>query len=137
MTSSTEPAADTRAMSAINPASDAVETEFVYVFGYESPEEREANGSVGTDFESSGVVRIRARSELAAKEWGEAVAAWYVAKLFDLTDAEIGLGWTPSNFASWIETDPDDRLRAVVARHPVISIGEHPDFELMRAALRD
>jgi hypothetical protein len=133
----TEPSGTLGEVSTVDhPDSEAGE-EFLYLFGFESPDERRANESVGTDFESCGVLRIRADGELAAKTWGAAVAAWYVATLFEAAEPPGQVGWTDSNFATWIETDPNDVLRSVVARLPVIAVGERPDFDLMRSVLQD
>ena len=40
-----------------------------FIFGYESPTERESNRALGTDYESTGVVRILAADEPQAKAW--------------------------------------------------------------------
>ncbi|HEY2155304.1 MAG TPA: hypothetical protein VGH33_06715 [Isosphaeraceae bacterium] len=48
--------------------------DFLFVFGYESPEERRINQVQGTDFESSAAVWIDAPDEAAALQAGRSYA---------------------------------------------------------------
>jgi len=45
--------------------------EFLYVFGYEDPTDRQVNSDLDTDYQSSRVIRILARDEEEALEWEE------------------------------------------------------------------
>lgn len=76
---------------------------YLYVFGFESPEERECNEVEGTDYESSRAVFILAESRNAALVWGQRLACAFVHGLFN-GDRD---SWTPQNYANWIEDSPD------------------------------
>lgn len=76
---------------------------YLYVFGFESPEERECNRAEGTDYESSRAVFIVAQSRGAAFTWGQRFARAFAHGLFD-GESE---SWAPENFANWIEDSPD------------------------------
>lgn len=76
---------------------------YLYVFGFESPEERESNRTEGTDYESSRVVFILAESRQAALTRGQRFARAFVNGLF-AGDCE---SWARENFANWIDDSPD------------------------------
>ena len=53
----------------------------LFLFGYESPTERQSNAEHGTDFESSTGVWIASASEQEAVDWGRAIAERFVTWL--------------------------------------------------------
>ena len=75
----------------------------LYVFGFESPEERESNATHGTDFESSRGAFILAESPDAALTWGQRLASTFVHSLFGGDQTS----WAPEDFANWVEDSPD------------------------------
>lgn len=76
---------------------------YLYVFGYESPEEQKSNALQGTDFESSRAAFIQADSSDAALTWGQRLAGTFVHGLFNGDEAS----WASDAFANWIETSPN------------------------------
>lgn len=80
--------------------------EFLFVFGFESPDEWQINRTDGTDFESSEAVWIEAESEEAALTAGRAYAAKLVGNLFEHDPVPDWHRWSPSDYANWIEHEP-------------------------------
>lgn len=77
---------------------------FLFVFGYESPEECLANKK-GSDFESSDALWVRATTNSEALSKGRVYANEFVARLYG--DANVtGATWVDSNFAHWISENP-------------------------------
>jgi hypothetical protein len=99
--------------------------EYLFIFGYESPDERRSNAEDGTDFESSGAVRIAAGDEAQALAWGNEIAERFVATLY----GDSNVSWKKDGFAAWIEDEPDQHLRERWAEIPVVQVGEHPPVE--------
>jgi hypothetical protein len=102
--------------------------EFLYVFGFENPADREVNNRLGTDYESSNLIKIIAESETQAKEWGDEVAEKFVNFLF----SREGLNdtcWKTDSYSSWIEKNPDEHILQNWKRILTVKIGEYPDFD--------
>ncbi len=109
-------------------------SEFLYIFGYETPDEFAVNDIQQTDFESAGFFRILADSEEEALRWGDQMAEWYVRNLFD---TKRPTSWKELGYSSWIEHSPDEGLRqAARVLRPVLA-GHFPDFEHVRSMLGD
>jgi hypothetical protein len=104
-------------------------SEYLFVFGYESPSERESNRTAGTDQESMAMVRILAADEAQAMAWGEEIAE----RFFSLLHQDSGLSWKQAGFASWIESEPDEYIRQHWATLPLVRLGEYP-MDLMAIA---
>lgn len=81
-------------------------TQFLFVFGYESPAERATNDRDGTDFESSHAVWVRADSEDEALQKGREYAERFVGQLFRHAGVDDVADWTQGDFARWIEHNP-------------------------------
>jgi hypothetical protein len=79
---------------------------FLFVFGYESPEERHSNEKHGTDFESSNAVWVRAASEEEAMLKGREFANEFVAKRYREERARGASQWSEQKFACWISKNP-------------------------------
>lgn len=107
-------------------------TDYLFVFGFEDPSDRKSNSGAGTDFETTGCFRINTESAEDAIQWGRILARWFVNKLFN----KPGEHWSSESFANWIEDQPDKEL-AEFARHlPLLSEGEYPEFEDIRALFK-
>jgi hypothetical protein len=100
------------------------EAEYLYVFGYETPDEARSNQTMSTDFESSAMLRILAKDEAAALEWGREVSEQFVKVLF----GDSSVSWKRDGFACWIEDTPDESTRSQWSSIPVVAVGEFPDF---------
>jgi hypothetical protein len=80
-------------------------TRFLFIFGFESPEEHVAN-QLGSDFESSHAVWVRASSAEEAMLIGRSYADEFVAKLYRGEQMPTMPSWTDQNFAHWISSSP-------------------------------
>lgn len=103
--------------------------EYLYIFGYEAPSEKASNRDVGTDFESTGMVRILSLTEDSALEWGRELSERFVASLY----ANESVSWRSQGFASWIEQSPDEHIRSQWSSIPVVQCGEIPDTDTLSA----
>lgn len=103
----------------------------LFVFGYESPTERQSNSEHGTDFESSSEVWITSASEQEAVEWGRAIAERFVTWLFE-REEKFPYSWIDGQFAHWIESDR--AVLSVASDLPIVPVGGMPDFTLLRNA---
>jgi hypothetical protein len=99
-----------------------MEREYLFIFGYESPTERESNRTLGTDYESTGMVRILAADEVQAKAWGDEIAERFVSLLHQ----DPALSWRQMGFAAWIEPEPDEQLQQHWDALPLVRVGEYP-----------
>ena len=109
-------------------------SEYLYLFGYETPAEQAANDNCDTDFESTGFFRILAESEEEAVNWGDELAEWYVK---NLSGSENPVSWRAAGYASWIEHEPDEVLTKASELGKAIPVGCFPDFEAVRMAFSD
>lgn len=108
-------------------------TEFLYTFGYHSPDDRTAV-EAGADQESFGFFRVSAESEAEALEWGHELSRWYTSYLYGNDGRKH---WDTAWFASSIERDPDELLKEAALTVPVAAPGEYPDPEQIKAAFYD
>ena len=104
---------------------------YLYIFGYETPTQRENNVTYEWDDEDSAALFIMAETAQQALEWGRAVSKRYVGVLFN-GRAE---SWDENRFAAWVDHDytanfSPDQLKAV----PTVKYGEYPDIaEMLRS----
>ena len=99
---------------------------YLYVFGFNTPEQIQANEEHGWDDEDSEAIFISAESEPAALAWGQQVAKKYVANLY----GDRVPTWEPDNYANGIESNPEVIFSPDSLRHiQIIQVGEHPVFE--------
>ena len=82
---------------------------FLFVFGYESPDDARANRS-GDDAESSSAVWVEASSEEEAVERGRAFAEEFVASRYAKAKAAVIPSWRAGNFAHWISRKPREEF---------------------------
>ena len=110
------------------------QSEFLYVFGYESPDEYEVNKAEGTDYESAGCFKLFAITSDDALRWGRVLSDWYIMKLFG--DKKPGR-WLGDDYANWIETDSSHHMYELGQSLTILNVGEYPDFEEMRRIFQD
>ena len=79
---------------------------FLFVFGFESPQEWETNAKQGTDFESSKAIWVVASSKGKALDAGRPFAEGWVERLYQSAGVFTYKGWSASDFAYWIEEKP-------------------------------
>lgn len=103
--------------------------DFLYMFGFETPDERESNDKHGTDFETCRWFRIFAQSEDEALGWGHKLAAWFLGEVYG---PEFG-DWTPDQFAAWIEHEPDPEMTIDFTTLPLVTTRDYPDLAQTRA----
>jgi len=99
--------------------------EYLFIFGYESPETLRTNEEFGDDFEESGAVFIRASSEEDALRWGRVIAEEFLKRVFD----DRSVSWTERAYASFIESDRDTIARAREFGVEQVTVGEEPRYE--------
>ena len=105
--------------------------EFLYVFGFETPQQAKANSSHGWDDEDSEAVFIEAESATAALEWGRQISEQFIRDLFRNDDAS----WWRSSFAHWIAESPEEQFTPeALSTLPHVRYGEHPIFPNTRNA---
>jgi len=102
-----------------------VSREYLYVFGYETPAQRDNNAAHGWDDEDSAALFIIAETAQRALEWGRTVSRRYVSALFN----DGAASWDESRFAAWLDHDyaanfSPDQLVAI----PTVTYGEYPDI---------
>jgi len=86
---------------------------YLFVYGYEAPDDWARNALHGSDDESSDAVWIHARSEAEALDAGCAYAQRRVSALFAARPPSAFPGWIEAGYAHWIEHRPLDRFTGV------------------------
>ena len=98
---------------------------YLFVFGFETPQQRANNAKHGWDDEDSASVFILAESKEQALQWGREVAEGFVASLHK----DERVSWKQENFAAWIEEDFEERYQPdQLDRIPVVPVGEYPKW---------
>lgn len=100
--------------------------EYLYVFGYETPNQRRNNADCGWDDEDCGVVSISADSEREALEWGDRIAESFVRVLYD----DSNESWSREQYAAGIECTSSftkEQLQDI----PHVNYGEFPNLQEM------
>ena len=93
-------------------------SEYLYIFGYETPRQRRNNATHGWDDEDSHGVLIDAPDESSALAWGDQIAQRYISVLFDGQ-----VDWLADRYASFIELEVGD------IDWPRVPMGEFPPFD--------
>lgn len=105
-------------------------SDYLFRFGYCTPEQWTANETHGWDDESSGAFFVRADSPDRALLWGRTVADAFVRRLFEAAGKEEISSWCDAQFASWIEPDPDSAFpREFLITLARVNVGEMPSFD--------
>jgi hypothetical protein len=96
---------------------------YVYIFGFETPDEARYNDRTGQDFQSSDSVVIEANDEAAALAWGNHVAERFLELLY----RDSGMSWRDRGYVGWIEdhSKPSSHCWANELR---VRVHELPDF---------
>ncbi len=103
-------------------------SKYLYIFGYETPRQRENNAAHEWDDEDSAAVFIEAETERQALEWGYSVSKEFVKALFDGGDAP----WDASRFAAWVDSDyAQNYSPAQLATILTVRCGDYPDIDKM------
>lgn len=109
--------------------------QYLFRFGFESPDEFAANRVGGWDDESSEAFWIDAPTAEEALSWGRSVAERFVHELFEIANAE-GYSWNARGFANWIEDDTSVLAWARTSTEVIATdFGQMPDLTAL-AALR-
>ena len=105
---------------------------FLYVFGYETPAQMEANAAHGWDDEDSAAVFIEAESAEEALEWGRQVSERFLSELH----GDPSVSWDALGYAHWIEDDPSKRWSAEgLSQVPRVRRGEFPESGCLRGRM--
>ena len=99
--------------------------EFIYFFGYESPNDKRVNDYWNSDHESSIVIRISAENEIRAIEWGDEIAEKFIKFLYQ----DESVSWKSDEFASGILSELEDYLKENWNKIPQVKYGEYPNLE--------
>src|SRR5262245_53681368 len=96
---------------------------YLYIFGYETPEQHLANAENGWEDEDTQAVFIISESESEALEWGREIAERFVSWLYQ----DETVSWKAMNFAHWIEQEPEVRIPLEqLNRIPSVPVGQWP-----------
>jgi hypothetical protein len=102
--------------------------EYLFVFGYRTPEQLARSLECGSDDEDSRAVYILAPSESAALEWGRTLAEKFVQWLY----GDQKVSWTAGNYAHWVEANPTQRFSSDALVHiPRVEVGQLPNWEVL------
>jgi len=103
--------------------------QYLYRFGYETPEQAASNAANGLDDEDSEAVFIDAESSQQALEWGREISEHFIRQLYENSE----ISWLRRNFAHWIEEHPETKFTADVLGSLLrVRYGQHPDFFQLR-----
>jgi hypothetical protein len=101
---------------------------YLYIFGYQTPEQLAHAAEDEHADESSEAIFIEAESAEQALAWGREISEEYVRLLF----REDVIDWKSKNFAHWVESDPQAEYpQDILDNIPVVPYGQHPDFQLL------
>ena len=101
---------------------------YLFIFGYETPEQFKYNSECGTDDEDSIAFFLDAPDEGAAINRGREIAAEFAQRLFAVAGMESP--WSPDNYANWIEHRPLDRFSGLALETlDVVEPNETPNYD--------
>jgi len=95
---------------------------FIFIFGFETPDQLGNNQRHGWDDEDSMTVCILAESEGQALSWGREVAERHVNELFRRSGIS-DFSWKQHGYAHWIEHEASRVVSGT--RLPVLKVGEY------------
>lgn len=81
-------------------------TKFLFIFGYESPNEWSSNAGSEADSELSHAVWVEAPNEQVALTAGRKFAENFVNSMFSTTPELDFPGWLSADYSHWIEHQP-------------------------------
>ncbi|MCX5662970.1 MAG: hypothetical protein NTW19_25070 [Planctomycetota bacterium] len=91
---------------------------FLYIFGYETPNQARHNTLLGWSDEDSRQLLIDAKDEVEALEWGSKVSDRFIQLLY--RDPRV----SSDGYAQWVEVPPEPWPDV-----PRVAVGVMPDFE--------
>ena len=98
---------------------------YLYIFGYESPEQLAANDNNGWDDENSLSVFVEAESESEALAWGREISENFIKELFQ----DPSRSWKSMSYAHEIEKDPASIYSSdEIVSMPVVKVGQLPTW---------
>jgi len=101
---------------------------YLFVFGYETPDQYQYNTESGTDDEDSIAFFLDAHDESSALARGRELAAGFARHIYGA--AGMDSPWTPENYANWIEHNPLQRFSGLVLETlPIVKPNETPNFD--------
>ncbi len=103
--------------------------EYLFCWGYETPNQLRMNEANGWEDEDSMSVFITAESEQAAINWGREIAERFFCKLHNNED----ISWKNHRYASCILDTADAQVHTVLR----VSVGEMPDLDTMISRYND
>lgn len=106
---------------------------YFFQFGYHGPDGWDAvKDDPDFDFESTGMLKVLAKSEDEATSWGINVAKWYTDKIHS---ADTGYTWSEHLYAIWLtkECPPDEDESKI----QVIKVGQYPNFDALKEFQND
>ncbi len=103
---------------------------YLYIFTYQTPEQRAAAGSMPDSAEeSSRALFIRADSPEQARAWGAEIAEAFHRTLF----ADHDVSWKSLHYSHWVETEPEKEYpKDVLVTLPEVDCGAYPDLGKLR-----
>jgi hypothetical protein len=97
--------------------------DYLYIFGFEAPDEARRNDRFGWDDEDSDGVVIEADDEAAALAWGHQISEPFLELLY----RDSGMSWRDRGYLGWIERNPNRKAdRWEHQQH--VHVGAFPDF---------
>jgi hypothetical protein len=97
---------------------------YLYIFGFETPEQARLNRANGWDDEDSRAIFIEAASVEEALSWGRAISEEFLKELH----RDRSVSWAMHDYAHWIEDDPAARFGpGALAGLPVVTVCQYPD----------
>lgn len=105
--------------------------QFLFVFGYCTPQQWSNNERHGWNDEDSYAFFVEAKNAEAALAWGRVVVEAYARHLFQREQWPQPIpSWQAASFAHWIEHEPFNRFSGLALEMlPIVLDGEMPDFE--------
>ena len=102
----------------------------LFIFFYETPDQRISNLVNGFAEEECMGVFIEAETESAALDWGRRVARGYVAALYEEAGSSPACAWNETDYANWIETNLAERTAPQkLSRLPTLRLGQFLETE--------
>lgn len=102
----------------------------LFIFFYETPDQRISNLANGLNEEECMGVFIEADSECAALEWGRRVARGFVTALYEEAGSSPAYAWNETDYANWIETNLTARTAPhKLSRLPTLRLGQFLEAE--------
>jgi hypothetical protein len=111
---------------------------FLFRFGYCTPIQWRANDEHGWDDESSGAFFVEAETIDSAESWGCEVVEAFCKQLFTQSRWPGKIpSWRESEFAFWIESEPELLPELYLEKLPTTISGQMPDLIEWEKAIKE